>query len=733
MSEKIAHGAIDAPHSRHILGKVLRGKLSKAGAARRLGVSRKTVYVWLKSVRLPSGHRDPSKRKAFKKDILRIITANPAFGPKHISRELEKRQKYLSPRSVWLVLKDLDLNTKDERVNHAYKYRKPTQIQDPNFPAYLRLTPEARKRMVEEVILSGRKVGDVCSDFQVPRKTFAKWKKRYIQAQKTEENILLALNDQHPEGPNHPKGASQQAVKAVLGAVIENPTLSSHKITRMLGFIGNHGVQNILKRNNLNLYSLRLVYSRTHKVVPLSEPVAPSFLDRIRLVWEQFVTSLAPAPPPEKRTRFINIFKAFATSAFASFVIIFTLISWIRLIGGAESLTKGTGLFFATIALINGSLFFLYSLKYYLTLAIVLSFSQAEGGEGQEVNGKRGGILNWLLGLGPRLASGSEREPQGSERNGKVGPIGLEPNLEHVVLKRHPYISVHIPFYNEKYVVERAIKAATNFDYHGDYEVIIADDSTDETSKIITDYFGMLNAKCQMTNGEGWTLTSAEVRPGVTLKHLHRTSRSGFKGGALQLALKHTDPRAEFVSVFDADFVPYPDTLELFLKYFQATAGSLDFVKTPINAKSAQISAAPKDADSQRSSASSIAAVQGYQWHVLNKSENWITRGVRSEYAGSYVIERSGTEIYSGLKQISGAVYMIRRDVLEEVGWGVSITEDFELTLRLYAQGYRVVYTPYIQAPAECVSTLKRLIRQRMRWAEGHSHNVRKMFTRLLF
>jgi len=81
---------------------------------------------------------------------------------------------------------------------------------------------------------------------------------------------------------------------------------------------------------------------------------------------------------------------------------------------------------------------------------------------------------------------------------------------------------------------------------------------------------------------------------------------------------------------------------------------------------------------------------------------------------------------------ISGSVYMIRRAPLEEVGWRTSITEDFELTLRLYEKGYKVVYTPYIQAPAECVSTLKRLIRQRMRWAEGHSFNVKHMFPKLI-
>jgi len=35
-----------------------------------------------------------------------------------------------------------------------------------------------------------------------------------------------------------------------------------------------------------------------------------------------------------------------------------------------------------------------------------------------------------------------------------------------------------------------------------------------------------------------------------------------------------------------------------------------------------------------------VAAVQSYQWHVLNKSESWLTQAVRTEYAGSYMVER---------------------------------------------------------------------------------------------
>ena len=127
-----------------------------------------------------------------------------------------------------------------------------------------------------------------------------------------------------------------------------------------------------------------------------------------------------------------------------------------------------------------------------------------------------------------------------------------------------------------------------------------------------------------------------------------------------------------------------------------------------------------------------MAAVQSYQWHVLNKSESWLTEAVRAEYAGSYMIERPFQDAIGSLKMVAGTAYMIRADVLREVGWGTSLTEDWELTLKLYSRGYKVAYTPWAETPAECVSTFSRLARQRMRWAEGHTHNVRKWFVPIM-
>src|SRR5256885_12639370 len=105
---------------------------------------------------------------------------------------------------------------------------------------------------------------------------------------------------------------------------------------------------------------------------------------------------------------------------------------------------------------------------------------------------------------------------------------------------------------------------------------------------------------------------------------------------------------------------------------------------------------------------------------MLNASENWVTKGVRAEFSGSYVLERAGQELFGAMKMISGSVYMIRADVLRKLGWPTSITEDWQLTIRLYLAGYNVLYTPSIPAPPECVPELPPLITHRMRWADGH-------------
>ncbi len=348
------------------------------------------------------------------------------------------------------------------------------------------------------------------------------------------------------------------------------------------------------------------------------------------------------------------------------------------------ALTAAVGQAFSYIALSFGIFFFLYATKYYV--ATLLALFGGKGIAAENMNHLRNG---------------------GAQRG------------------REPFISIHLPFYNERNVARRIIEACLNLDYTN-YEIIVIDDSTDETVEILKE------------------ISVEKRRPLPTIKVIHRKDRSGFKGGALAVALRHMDPRTEYVVVFDADFIPPRDILRRFLWYFGEEGGEENwrnnhrfadrilgyFANNNHNHRNGGSSIIERVEEWYRRRR--IAAVQGYQLHHLNKRENWITRGVRTEFSGSYMVERVAEEFFGAMKMIAGSVYMIRADVLRELGWTTSLTEDWELTVKLYLAGYKVVYTPLIQAPAEIPTTIMRLVRQRMRWAEGHTYVVKKYFWRVL-
>jgi len=717
---------------RKVVFAVTKDKRTVASVAHEFGIARKTVYQWLKrldgargrakSTALDNhyikGNRHPrAYRFAHRHKLLRLITSDPELSITNLARRLR-----IGRHATVASLQELKLSTRLERENFARLY---------NGPGRLHL--DIKGQIVRAVLDEGKSIAEVAREFKVARKTIHVWIKRY-QADKR-------LSEKYVVGLAHPKALSPDMRNKILAAVIKNPQASIHKLARNLS-ISSHGVWNILKIHNLTHAPARLAFAQKE----MQDFTLPNLLktDRVRSVWETFTPNLAPAPPPSSIEQFsstspqnlppistLNLLKLIIKASISTFISLLKLpsqlprwwmsflaafiipviisgvllsgVNYLSLILQAPTVTVGIGYLFASLALSFGLFFFLYSSKYYLSALLVLRFSR-------------------------KIITQDETNAATKSLTSNHQQSGLVSDVSQIELTRHPFVSIHLPLYNEKRVVNRLLEAVTSLDYPN-YEVIVCDDSTDETKDIVLEW---------------------QNHPRVKISH--RENRQGYKGGALKQALNLMDPATEFVLVFDADFLPYPDTITQFLKYFQVTSkaghprprieyGAGSDRGSPSESIPIEIdSRFPPEADRRGNdnfnyADSNIAAIQGYQWHVLNKSENWVTRGVRSEYAGSYVIERSGNEIYGGLKQIAGSVFMIRADLLKlpEYQWGTSITEDFELTLKLYRDGYKVVYTPYIQAPSECVSTLKRLVRQRMRWAEGHSHNIRKHFVEMLF
>lgn len=305
------------------------------------------------------------------------------------------------------------------------------------------------------------------------------------------------------------------------------------------------------------------------------------------------------------------------------------------------------GLAASYIALSLGGFYFIYAIKYYLSSLIALALFTMDTS---------------------KLSPEHKIHRVLAQRDSELIPLGDE-----------PWISIHLPFYNELNVARRILEACMDINYTN-FEVLVADDSRDTTVEILRE--------------RGWRHGSPII------KFVHRRDRIGYKGGALKEAMRYMHPLAEYIVVFDADFVPPANILRQFIQKFRL----------------------------HEKDTKPVAAVQGYQLHYLNRNENWITKGVRAEFSGSYMVERLAEEVYGAMKMVSGSVFMFRAGLLKELGWNHSITEDWDLTLRLYLEGFKVVYTPLIQAPAEIPTTVRRIIRQRMLWAEGHTYAVRKYF-----
>src|SRR3989344_1483898 len=107
-----------------------------------------------------------------------------------------------------------------------------------------------------------------------------------------------------------------------------------------------------------------------------------------------------------------------------------------------------------------------------------------------------------------------------------------------------PKVSVHIPVYNDPIVI-RCIKKCLQFDYpKGTYEIIVIDDSTDETKHLLDE----LHKK-----NKGFKL-------------IRRKNRRGFKAGALNEALKTS--KGEIIEIYDSDYLPGKDFLKKVIQPF---------------------------------------------------------------------------------------------------------------------------------------------------------------------
>lgn len=239
-----------------------------------------------------------------------------------------------------------------------------------------------------------------------------------------------------------------------------------------------------------------------------------------------------------------------------------------------------------------------------------------------------------------------------------------------------PRVTVQLPIFNERYVVERLLEAATRLDYPRELlEIQVLDDSTDETYIVCS------------------RLVSEYARAGYPISYHHRTHRKGFKAGALAAGMKRAT--GEFIAIFDADFVPPPSILRQMIHYFT---------------------------DPQ------VAVVQG-RWTWINRHYSNLTEVEALLLDGHFVIEHGARNFSGRFFNFNGTAGIWRRSAIEDAGgWQHdTLTEDTDLSYRAQLRGWKFVYDPRVVCPSELPVEMNAFKSQQARWAKGLIQVAKKL------
>ncbi len=244
-----------------------------------------------------------------------------------------------------------------------------------------------------------------------------------------------------------------------------------------------------------------------------------------------------------------------------------------------------------------------------------------------------------------------------------------------------PRVTVQLPIYNELYVVERLIDAAAALDYPRDrLQIQVLDDSDDATTQIAqarVDY---------------------HLKRGVNIELRRRADRYGFKAGALAAGLPFAT--GEFITIFDADFVPPRAYLRQMLP---------DLLRDP-----------------------RVGLVQA-RWGHLNALYSALTRIQAIALDGHFVVEQSVRSQQQWFMNFNGTAGVWRRDCIERAGgWQAdTLSEDLDLSYRAQFDGWKFLFLNDVVAPAELPPQIHAAKRQQFRWAKGSTQCLLKFARRL--
>lgn len=243
-----------------------------------------------------------------------------------------------------------------------------------------------------------------------------------------------------------------------------------------------------------------------------------------------------------------------------------------------------------------------------------------------------------------------------------------------------PSVTIQLPIFNEKYVIKRLLDAVISMDYPRDKLTIqILDDSTDETTDLVEAYLHDMDKST------------------IEIRHIRRDNRKGFKAGALQYGLQHTDN--EYIAIFDADFIPNPSFLYDIMPFFHDPH---------------------------------VGVIQT-RWAHLNQDNNLLTRIQAFQLNVHFTIEQNGRYQGNIFLQFNGTAGVWRSSVIADAGgWKAdTLTEDLDLSYRAQLKNWKIIYLEDIATPAELPTDIGGLKSQQYRWMKGGAETAKKLLAEI--
>ena len=235
--------------------------------------------------------------------------------------------------------------------------------------------------------------------------------------------------------------------------------------------------------------------------------------------------------------------------------------------------------------------------------------------------------------------------------------------------ENYPFISIIVPAYNEAEVIQSSLSSLLELRYPY-YEIIAVDDgSTDGTFEKMKEFEG---------NHYG-------VRVSV-----YRKENAG-KADTLNYGIRRS--KAPIVVCMDSDSRLTADALRYAIHHFRDPH---------------------------------VGAVAG-NVKVINRHNIW-TKLQALEYIEGLNIVRNAQAFFRSVNVIPGPIGIFRRKAIEGTGGYDSDTfaEDFDMTVKILAEGWKINYEPKAVAYTEAPEELLDIIQQRYRWSRGILQALRK-------